>query len=384
MVILLLCGGSSGDVVHATGPFSNNNKSSSPSGHPPTPRDSKRSRRRSKDRNDQGPPVSSVLVQSSKGGDCLTHDTSFCRTETEEELESLTYGSRHEDSSSSPLPPIVEDEASSDGSLTEEDDEDLQLLLIPKAIDRNDSHQYHHHGAAPSTSSLMPVMELLVRTVLDDPTAPLSKSSCFDAVLKCGKDKAEMHRLRQQIRELQQQQQLQQQKRQHLLNSSTTNAAPAADENVLYEVRDLSALRSKRNGKMEAELRLRQSILRCWSPPSSKEDDDDEEEGKSSHPPNDIMHSDYSCIIPLDMKRNAAMAPSGTSATTPPKHPVTRSYVPSPGSDASTLPTTDSSEACEDSMVAKASEATPVRIDVPTKSIDEQEALPHKSVRIAL
>jgi hypothetical protein len=194
MVVLLLCGGSTGDVVHATGPYKNNNN------NPPTPRDAKRSRRR-KDRHARDPPVSSVLVQS-KGSDSVTHDTTFCRTEDEdgggEELESLTYGSRHDGSSVSPLPPIVEHDGSSDGSLTEEDDEDLQLLLIPKAVDRNDYLQ-SNQGATPSSSSLMPVMELLVRTVLDDPTVPLSKSSCFDAVLKCGKDRAEIHRLRQQI-----------------------------------------------------------------------------------------------------------------------------------------------------------------------------------------
>jgi hypothetical protein len=372
MVVLLLCGGSSGDVVHATGPYSNNNK------NPPTPRDAKRSSRRRKDRHARDPPVSSVLVQS-KGSDSVTHDTTFCRTENEdggEELESLTYGSRHDGSSVSPLPPIVENDGSSDGSLTEEDDEDLQLLLIPKAVDRNDFH--HNHGATPSSSSLMPVMELLVRTVLDDPTVPLSKSSCFDAVLKCGKDRAEIHRLRQQIRELQQQQQQQQK-----LASSTTKTAPVGEGTMYYEVRDLSALRSKRNGKMEAELRLRQSILRCWSPSSLSSKDDDEEE-EQEHLPNDMLRSDYSCIIPLDTKRNAVAVPSGKCASTPPKHnPVTRKHFPSSGSETSTLPTAVSSETSEASVGPDGSVATTeVRIEETTKPIDEQDATAHVSVRL--
>jgi hypothetical protein len=369
MVILLLCGGSSGDVVHATGPYNNT---------PPSPRVAKRPRRR-KDRHVWGPPVSSVLVQS-KGSDSGTHDTTtLCRTESEdgggeeEELESLTFGSRHEGSSVSPLPPIVEDEASSDGSLTEEDDEDLQLLLIPKAVDRND----YLHGAPPSASSLLPVMELLVRTVLDDPTAPLSKSSCFDAVLKCGKDRAEIHRLRQQIRELQQQQ------KQLKLS---TNAAPVGEGTMYYEVRDLSALRSKRNGKMEAELRLRQSLLRCWSPSSlSSKDDDEEEEAEEqkSQLPNDMLHSDYSCIIPLDTKKNAVTVPSGKRASTPPNHnPATKTHFPSSGSESSTLPTTASSETSEASVGPDASVATDVRIDETTKPIDDQDASAHVSVRL--
>jgi hypothetical protein len=372
MVILLLCGGSSGDVVHATGPYNNT---------PPSPTVTKRPRRR-KDRHVWGPPVSSVLVQS-KGSDSVTHDTTtLCRTESEdgrgeEELESLTFGSRHEGSSVSPLPPIVEDEASSDGSLTEEDDEDLQLLLIPKAVDRND----FHHGAPPSSSSLMPVMELLVRTVLDDPTVPLSKSSCFDAVLKCGKDRAEIHRLRQQIRELQQQQQKKQ-------LTASTNAAPVGEGTMYYEVRDLSALRSKRNGKMEAELRLRQSILRCWSPLSSSKDDDEEEEAEEqkSQLPNDMLHSDYSCIIPLDTKKSAVTVPSGKRASTPPNHnPATRKHFPSSGSESSTLLTTVSSETSEGSVGPDAPVVAPlVRIDPTSKPVEEEDASAHVSVRLFL
>jgi hypothetical protein len=273
-----------------------------------------------------GPPVASVLVQPSKLCDSLEKD----RTDGESWSLSESDGA----SSSSELHLLVLASDDDDTLTLTEDSPKVQDELGAVAMAAVPSSTEKRDGDA-ATSSWMPAMERLVRTILDDPGARLTRSSCAEAALAHAAQQAELRRLRRQVQDLTLK------PRQHGQASAspqpknpgappggTPGRSGSAAANAAaspYQVRDLSALQSLGDSQRQAQLRLRESYVKYWGAPpppppsllppllggSARSNALQEKEEEEEDP---VLNGDYSAIIPLDSSRSASGSASSLLA----------------------------------------------------------------------
>lgn len=207
---------------------------------------------------------------------------------------------------------LTEDTLTEDTPLVQDELDAVAKAALPCLTEKDDV----------AASSLMPVMELLVQTILDDPSAKLTRSACVEAVLGYTTQKVELQRLRAQVQELSLQNQ------QYDKYPSWGPGIPGGRGGATswYQVRDLSALHTLRDSQKQAQMRLRESYIKYWGAPPPQSSP------FSLHPPpvvalgawNDKgeedprLRGDYSEIIPLDSNRSDAGSASSAMAVADP------------------------------------------------------------------
>jgi hypothetical protein len=268
--------------------------------------------------------VASVLVQPSKLCDSLEKD----RTDGESWSLSESDGA----SSSSELHLLVLASDDDDTLTLTEDSPKVQdeLGAVAKAAVPSSTEKRDNGDAAPS--SLVPAMERLVRTILDDPGARLTRSSCAEAALAHAAQQAELRRLRRQVRDLTLQPKQSSASPQPKSPGAPPGGTPGRSGSAAasaaaspYQVRDLSALQSLGDSQRQAQLRLRESYVKYWGAPpppppsllppllggSARSNALQEKEEEEEDP---VLNGDYSAIIPLDSSRSASGSASSLLA----------------------------------------------------------------------